>query len=1166
MMPIFSTISPTVYTLIALLAFVLLSAALLVWAKYFRPTLQPVRILAHKAKQRKRPQPRLESLEDREVLDAAGMVAPELEAEPVQINGQTVNNVDLVALAKAISASGAKFYGAAWCPACTAQKELFGDGAKHLPFVEVTNPNKTLNQTGIDNNITAFPTWTFASGERVESVLDIDTLVEKSGVSITTSTSPYLEVIPDIDLFAGDPLHIALDGYSSSGEALTYTVSTTHGIVQTFIPEGNRSLQFDINGFGNMEFQLFEQRAGRATDRIIELAEDGFYDGLKFHRVIDNFMIQGGDPLGNGTGGSNLDDFDDQFHEDLRHNATGTLSMAKSFDDTNNSQFFITDSTPRHLDYQHTVFGLLTEGDANRQAITSTPVNGSDLPDFDVVMNSVSVFTDTENAVLMLDSIAGISGSDTITVTATDASGDSFSRTFQVNITPFSGDNLPFLNDIPDFVVATDSTNYYQLSGIDPDGQATFYLDQAVINGNNGQLPIVAPAGLDYSVDLNSGILEFTADSTAKGNNQFLVATANISYQSQDNTGYFDYQAVNVLVSDAPTLENDFRSIPEDSPLVFNPLDNDFDTDGTIDVTSLQLVSLPSEGELSINSATGVITFTPPDDFFGSVSFDYVATDNVGLAGNVATVTINVLAVDDGPVAVNDRRVVDENSGPVVWDVLGNDSSGPENEAAAGDILTIFAPTSPTHGTVLIVNNGQGIQYTPDPNFTGTDTFTYSAYDGTSAQMATVTVDVLSVTDFGLTLVTTPTTTDSAGAVASLPSSAEFVTEWDEFWVEVWVSAFPNLGTGVQSASLDLDYDQSMFVIDSIEYGTSFTDSQSAVIDNANGTISGLGASTSVVGLGATGRALLARVKFAPVSGGPGISAPLFGENIASSFSDFVTTDSLSMTLGGSGAVATPTMQESPSTLLLPMIYDLNDNGRIDISDLSLFIKSFNEAPNPTQFIDYDADGSGTTTDFISLINNFGFQLGINTPKFLTSFIEAQISGNPMVVSALTPAADSVAASLSTTDIQQLFQSALDRIPTPTTAPYGPSVPVSIQIVDLPGKMLGQTVGPNIIQIDINAAGYGWFIDATPDDNHEFTTTATDGQLVAIEGSEADARIDLLTVLMHELGHILQVQHAETGIMQESIGTGTRYELIDDTQWDQSVNLISVDLVFSELE
>src|SRR5690606_19222892 len=96
--------------------------------------------------------------------------------------------------------------------------------------------------------------------------------------------------------------------------------------------------------------------------------------GLKFHRVLNNFVIQGGDPLGNGTGGSTLGDFDDQFHLDLQHNRTGVLSYAKSADDTNDSQFFITEGPQRFLDFNHSVFGQLVEGETVRQGISNTAV------------------------------------------------------------------------------------------------------------------------------------------------------------------------------------------------------------------------------------------------------------------------------------------------------------------------------------------------------------------------------------------------------------------------------------------------------------------------------------------------------------------------------------------------------------------------------------------------------------------------------------------------------------------------------------------------------------------------------------------------------------------------------------------------------------------------
>ena len=110
--------------------------------------------------------------------------------------------------------------------------------------------------------------------------------------------------------------------------------------------------------------------AAPLTSREIwDLAAEGFYDGLDFHRVVPNFVIQGGDPTGTGSGGSTLGYFDDQYHLELQHNRTGVLSYAKSTDDTNDSQFFITEGPQRFLDFNHSVFGQLVEGESNRDAI-----------------------------------------------------------------------------------------------------------------------------------------------------------------------------------------------------------------------------------------------------------------------------------------------------------------------------------------------------------------------------------------------------------------------------------------------------------------------------------------------------------------------------------------------------------------------------------------------------------------------------------------------------------------------------------------------------------------------------------------------------------------------------------------------------------------------------
>ena len=112
---------------------------------------------------------------------------------------------------------------------------------------------------------------------------------------------------------------------------------------------------------GEIHIELFEDEAPNTVANMIELSEQGFYDGLVFHRVINNFMIQGGCPHGQGTGGPGYR-FRDECHPDRRHDGPGVLSMANAGPNTNGSQFFITHSAQPHLDGKHTVFGRVLEG------------------------------------------------------------------------------------------------------------------------------------------------------------------------------------------------------------------------------------------------------------------------------------------------------------------------------------------------------------------------------------------------------------------------------------------------------------------------------------------------------------------------------------------------------------------------------------------------------------------------------------------------------------------------------------------------------------------------------------------------------------------------------------------------------------------------------------
>lgn len=130
------------------------------------------------------------------------------------------------------------------------------------------------------------------------------------------------------------------------------------GLIQFEGPKkGQQVAEIDVENYGTIKVMLFEEQAPKAVKNFVTHAKEGYYDGLTFHRIIDNFMIQGGDPDGDGTGGESIwgAPFEDEFSDQLR-NFTGALSMANSGADTNGSQFFIVNTAPftggsEELDY-----------------------------------------------------------------------------------------------------------------------------------------------------------------------------------------------------------------------------------------------------------------------------------------------------------------------------------------------------------------------------------------------------------------------------------------------------------------------------------------------------------------------------------------------------------------------------------------------------------------------------------------------------------------------------------------------------------------------------------------------------------------------------------------------------------------------------------------------
>lgn len=119
---------------------------------------------------------------------------------------------------------------------------------------------------------------------------------------------------------------------------------------------------------GDIEATFFSGRTPTTCANFLNLAKRGYYDGITFHRVIPNFMIQGGDPTGTGRGGPGYK-FADEFVRELRHSKAGIFSMANAGPNTNGSQFFITHNATPHLDGKHSVFGEVTKGQSVVDAI-----------------------------------------------------------------------------------------------------------------------------------------------------------------------------------------------------------------------------------------------------------------------------------------------------------------------------------------------------------------------------------------------------------------------------------------------------------------------------------------------------------------------------------------------------------------------------------------------------------------------------------------------------------------------------------------------------------------------------------------------------------------------------------------------------------------------------
>ncbi|CAK8675617.1 peptidyl-prolyl cis-trans isomerase-like 1 [Clavelina lepadiformis] len=149
---------------------------------------------------------------------------------------------------------------------------------------------------------------------------------------------------------------------------------------------------------GTFEIELYWNHAPRTCANFTELCRRGYYNKTKFHRIIENFMIQGGDPTATGRGGASIygPQFDDEIHRDLKHTGAGILSMANSGPNTNGSQFFITLAPTQWLDGKHAIFGRISKGMGIVKMIGMVETSQQDRPTQDILIQSAYCIDDNQ--------------------------------------------------------------------------------------------------------------------------------------------------------------------------------------------------------------------------------------------------------------------------------------------------------------------------------------------------------------------------------------------------------------------------------------------------------------------------------------------------------------------------------------------------------------------------------------------------------------------------------------------------------------------------------------------------------------------------------------------------------------------------------------------------
>jgi cyclophilin family peptidyl-prolyl cis-trans isomerase len=323
-------------------------------------------------------------------------------------------------------------------------------------------------------------------------------------LQVTAQAAPTIDPIANVTIPTGKSLILPITATSPSGLPLSYTImSSTNGIAvvmhtnnpfwQLTVAQAAptnapgayqtpfRGGSATVTNVGAMTFMLFPEYAPHTINVFQGLTTSGFYNSNTiFHRVVTNFVIQGGDPQTNGTGGL-VFQYDDEFHPQAIFSGNGQLALANSGKDTDGSQFFVTIGQQRFLDFGYTLFGQLVRGFNVLTNINSTAVDTNSRPLANEIIQLASYVTDTTDTVVTLTATnrSGVTGK--ITVIAADSSGGRATNTFMAtSVTDTNSNNNPIIypyNTVTNLVGPVNKTLTNSVSAVELDGDQLYWFE-----------------------------------------------------------------------------------------------------------------------------------------------------------------------------------------------------------------------------------------------------------------------------------------------------------------------------------------------------------------------------------------------------------------------------------------------------------------------------------------------------------------------------------------------------------------------------------------------------------------------------------------------------------------------------------------------------------------